>query len=220
MPARYGLFIAEFRERMVEGEVMLSPKTAREKVVFPIHKLFPGKDCIEGLEIPGFDYHEQHISDKLKLLFIEQQIKTKFKLNEPPFIRTSENHGLKLNLQNEGFSVLLVPASSTALVEEAKQNNRTVSFLLKPGAEPRQRYATSLQIENTRGPFKDEARIAPEYANIRLISFCATAISAANTAVDAPTHVTTVSAGVLPLAVTNGRITAPALISGYTRATR
>ena len=49
---------------------------------------------------------------------------------------------------------------------------------------------------------------------MRLMSFCATAISAAKTAVNAPTQVTTVSAVVVPPA------SAPACISGYTRATR
>ncbi len=33
---------------------------------------------------------------------------------------------------------------------------------------------------------------------MRLMSFCATAINAAKSAVNAPTHVTTVSAGVVP----------------------
>ena len=40
------------------------------------------------------------------------------------------------------------------------------------------------------------------------MSFCATAMSAANTAVDAPTHVTTVSAAVVPWGA------APICISG------
>jgi hypothetical protein len=165
MPARYGVFIGEMRRIAVEGEVMLAQKTENEKYIFPLHKLFPGTDCIAGLDVPDFSYKENHVSEKLRLLFLSQRIESKFNLNDPPFARSS-GVGLNVTLQDCGSSTLMVPAKTKALIEPAKQNGQVVSFKVEPGSErDNKRYSTSLQIENT-GPFKD-ARIGPEYANIR-----------------------------------------------------
>jgi hypothetical protein len=166
MPARYGVFISEIRTKLVEGEVMLAQKNDGEKYVFPLHKLFAGIDCIEGQNIPAFEFQENHHSEKLKLLFQSQKIRSKFELNSAPFVRTSDA-GLNVVLKLCGSSVLLESAPTDGLIEPAKQNGTIVSFTVKPGNESDdKRFSTSLQIENQGSRFPD-ARVGPEYANIR-----------------------------------------------------
>ncbi len=165
MPARYGVFLSEIRKRAAEREVMFAQKTDDELYVFPLHKLFSGPGCIGGQTIPEFDFLEEHVSEKLRLLFLSQDPNSKFKLNKDPFIRRSGD-GLQLKLLRNGFSTFLIPVASPVLVEEARQDDKIVNFIVPPGNEnDDRRYSTSLQIENT-GRFQ-EARIGPEYANIR-----------------------------------------------------
>jgi hypothetical protein len=166
MGVRYGLFIAELREKVSTEEVMLAKKIDSEKYIFPLHKIFPGKDCVVGLEIPAFDFHEEHISEKLKLLFQSREVKkTTFDIDRAPFVRRS-GAGLDLELHPFGSSVMLLPKPLETMISVAKQDDRTVHFKVQnKNIKEDNRFSTSLQIENHKPPA--EARIAPEYVNIR-----------------------------------------------------
>jgi hypothetical protein len=166
MPARYGAFVAEIRTKTVDGEVMLAQKTDKEQYIFPLHKLFEGEECIAGLNIPPFSFEENHVSEKLRLLFQSLNVKNGFNLDDPPFMRSSGKDAM-VGLENHGSSVLLVPVKTKALIEPAKQKTKTVHFTVTPfSVKDDNRYSTSLQIENHGPRFKD-ARIGPEYINIR-----------------------------------------------------
>src|SRR5579862_191934 len=167
MPARYGLFLAEKREISVEGEVMLSQKNDKDEYFFPLHKLFPGDHCIAGLKVPPFTYQESHLSEKLRLLFVSLKIPSPFNLNKPPFVRTSNPSDLMVRLDPRGSSVLVVPEKTKNLIEYARQNGKIIHFTVLPmGDDPDRRFSTSLQNENNSRRFPD-ARVGPEYANIR-----------------------------------------------------
>jgi hypothetical protein len=166
MAARYAAFIAEIRPIAVRGEVMSAQNSDRDNYVFPLHKLFSGSSCIDGLTVPVFSFEENHVSEKLRLLFRSQGIASAFDLEAPPFKRSS-GKGLNIKRQKCGSSILLAPKETKALVEPAMQAGHMLNFKVPPGTEHNdRRYSTSLQVENT-GRFRNSARIGPEYANIR-----------------------------------------------------
>jgi hypothetical protein len=172
-PARYGAFIA----KIYNNDSYLIPLVGRRDEQnddnrdfrYPIHKLFPGDDCIKGAEI-DLAFKEFHRNEKLRKLHVVGPLEAAAGLdvNAYPFVRDSRNGGDLVSLVRRGASLLVVPRHHRTLVRTATQHNpRTglsepVRFNVPPATKPN-RYLTSLQFT----PKDGVARKIPEYVNIR-----------------------------------------------------
>jgi hypothetical protein len=98
-PARYGAFIAK---ATTPDDTYLIPLVGRRDeqndpirtFYYPVHKLFPGPDCIQGADLtPSF--HEYHRNEKLRKLHVRGGIELPqgFDVNALPFVRDSINGG-------------------------------------------------------------------------------------------------------------------------------
>ncbi len=100
MPARYGAFLAMERSPSSEDAVLDAlPGDRFSRFLFPVHKLFPGEECLRGFNLTS-EFLEYHRNEKLKRLHTEQSqpdslgripIIPGFDLNNPPFVRDSRN---------------------------------------------------------------------------------------------------------------------------------
>jgi hypothetical protein len=177
-PARYGAFIAKTNEH----DKYLTPLVGRrdeqndpDRIFrYPIHKLFPGDDCVEDVEI-DLTFEEFHRNEKLRKLHVVGPLEAAFGLdvNARPFVRDSRNGGDLVALDHCGEpevsgSVLVVPRHHRTLVRTATQHNprsglsEPVRFKVPPKAGEN-RFSTSLQFS----PEEGIARKMPEYVNIR-----------------------------------------------------
>jgi hypothetical protein len=173
-PARYGVFLA--RPTVKGGLLARDPVMGRREpedearvFYFPVHKLFAGKDCIQGATIK-IEFQEYHRNDKLRRVHEAGGIKrTKGQdIDALPFVRDSINGGKLLTLQAEGASVLVVPRPYPTLVRTVKQKNTVTgknefARFLVPKATKNNRFALSTLLIEAEGT----ARRAPEYVNIR-----------------------------------------------------
>ncbi len=174
MPARYGIFIAE-RKRPDDSFVVLNSATRDRFRTFisPIHKLFPGDECLIGETISSdlFEFREFHLNEKLRKAHLAS---TPGVVSAPPGLRPNEapyvRHSAELvGVEEVGASCLLVPKtpSDHRLIRIVKQANdvtgqdEIVRFTV-PSAAPSNRFWTSFQI-----PGQSNGRAAPEYLNIR-----------------------------------------------------
>jgi len=165
LPARYGVFIARKRKAKQAQEVMLPSGSTLDNLnyIFPVHKIFPGADCILNINIPPFRYVENHVSEKLKrtFSFVDAQGNEGFEIDKPPFFLSSKAGNQLVNLKNTGASSLVIPLHSDHLVRMAVQEERIVSFVV-PANDGNNRFSTSFQI-----PLEGNVRMGPEYLNIR-----------------------------------------------------
>jgi hypothetical protein len=145
-----------------------APNDKLRTFFFPVHKLFPGKNCIAGATIK-LAFQEYHRNDKLQRVHKSGGIKAikGFDLDEPPFVRDSQKSRDLVTLRKEGASVLVVPQQFGVLVRTAKQMNTStkkneIARFVVP-KENGNRYETSYLIEAD----PSGARKAPEYVNIR-----------------------------------------------------
>ena len=165
LPARYGVFLAQRRKVRQTEEVMRVSGNAEGSLdyVFPIHKIFPGQDCILNVDIPLFKYVENHVSEKLKraFSFVDASGNGGFQTSKPPFSVSSKAGDQLVALESIGASSLVIPLHSDRLVQIASQGQRIVSFQVPPGDRDN-RLFTSFQVSAGGG-----ARMAPEYLNIR-----------------------------------------------------
>lgn len=169
-PARYGAFLAVARRPLAADAVMgrREAHDVRRPFVFPLHKLFPGRECLPGVNVT-LAYKEFHRNDKLRRLHTAGKVKVVpgFDVKALPFVRDSTNGGALVKLERAGASVLVVPVHHEALVRTVTQANtrsrrREIARFFVPQATKHNRFATSLEMESD-----GEARPAPEYANIR-----------------------------------------------------
>lgn len=177
LPARYGLFIAEYRTPTAADQVLraVSPD-ATQIFLFPAHKVFAGKECLwtnatTPLTIPNLKFIERHISEKLRRIHTPGadnpgRVKplTIFNINQPPFVRETPTATDLVGLQPAGESVLAVPVPNT-IARTAVQKVGTVNEMARfkvPAATAANRFWTSLQLSATAN-----GRAAPEYANMR-----------------------------------------------------
>jgi hypothetical protein len=179
LPARYGLFLAEYRTPGSTDHVLRSvPSDASQTFLFPVHKLFAGKECLfeadrsTPVTIPALKFAEYHLDEKLKRLHTAGPDNPgrvpplpQFNLNEAPFFRDSKNSSL-VSLRTVGSSVLVVPVPGL-LAKTANQKVSGVNELVrykvpKRSASGNNRFWTSLQLSST-----NRGRAAPEYANMR-----------------------------------------------------
>jgi len=190
MPARYGVFIAERRPQPPNGSVMRGVALDSSLTfLFPVHKLFPGDECLSVLEPGGTvkaimlsqpAYSELHVNQKLAKIhqpqggqnpgYVPPLHRPSFDLTKPPFVRTTQTEANWIRLQSTGASVLLEPLAAP-LVRTATQSVNGVDEIARFAVPPRtdvvpagrtNRYWSTLEL-----PALDDSRAAPEYANIR-----------------------------------------------------
>lgn len=185
LPARYATFIAERRPQPPNGSVMRAfPGDAALTFLFPVHKLFPGDECLFGDEggkevpvcLPRIKYVDCHVSEKLarihstadNLGYIPPMTNPAFDLSKPPFVRDSRMDHSILRLTPIGASVLVEPLAQP-LVSLASQKiggaDELARFIVPGPAEVHgrmNRYWSTFEI-----PADGESRAAPEYVNIR-----------------------------------------------------
>ena len=170
VPARYAAFIAEHVKPTNRDAIMARQRgDQRRDFALPVHKLFPGSDCLADTEL-SIRFNEFHRNDKLARVHGEGGIRVVdgFNIDIYPFVRDSENSGDLVRLQREGASLAVVPIPNNELVRTAEQfNNRSgrteiVRFHVPPATRSN-RFFTSLYLPSAEG----EARHAPEYVNIR-----------------------------------------------------
>jgi hypothetical protein len=172
-PARYGAFIAKIYDN---GRYVIPLVGRRDEqndpdrtFRYPIHKLFPGRDCIKGVEI-DLTFKEFHRNEKLHKLHVVGPLKAApgLDVHAYPFVRDSSNGGDLVSLASRGASLLVVPRHHRTLVRTATQHNprsglsEPVRFKV-PQKTKENRYETSLQFS----PDEGYARKMPEYVNIR-----------------------------------------------------
>jgi hypothetical protein len=169
-PARYAAFLAAARPPEAADAIMgrREAQDVRRLFMFPLHKLFPGRECVPGANIT-LAFKEFHRNDKLRRLHTAGKVKvvSGFDVKALPFVRDSTNGGGLVKLEGAGASVLVVPVHHDTLVRTVTQTNtkshrREIVRFIVPKATKDNRYATSLEMESD-----GEARPAPEYANIR-----------------------------------------------------
>lgn len=176
MPSRYGVFLAR-RGRATRNDAILGQVTGDNlrSFAFPVHKLFPGDECLVGETITSITYAEEHRNDKLRRVHTNGRIPPlpMFDLTREPFVRTAGFASLRL----EGASAFIVPRPRP-LVATATQNvngrNELVRFRVprvqtisfENGGPRRTRFSTSFDAvtADRRGRLN---RRSPEYVNIR-----------------------------------------------------
>ncbi|HAH49294.1 hypothetical protein [Gimesia sp.] len=183
LPARYAAFLARWAKPGTAGSVQGGHDGANDAdYVFPVHKLFSGKECLDGRDI-SIDFSEYHRNEKLRMTHRLSAnegglpLPAGFDLTSFPYVRDSTNGGKLTQLSPVGSSVLVVPEPATSLVRTVAQRNsitnkfQIVHFEVPPvrnivrpgGGLPRNRFAeSSLEI-----PAFGADRLSPEYVNIR-----------------------------------------------------
>lgn len=177
LPARYGLFIAEYRTPTAADQVLRAvPPDATQIFLFPVHKVFAGNECLWSdtttpMTIPSLQFIEQHISEKLRRIHTPGADNPGrvpplaiFNIDLPPFVRVTPGATDLVGLQSVGASVLTVPVPNT-IARTAVQKVGAVDQMARfkvPAAVPGNRFWTSLQLSATAN-----GRAAPEYANMR-----------------------------------------------------
>ena len=129
LPARYGVFLARRAKPGAAGSVQGGHSGPNDDdFVFPVHKLFIGKECLEGRNI-GVEFLEFHRNEKLQkthLLPVSEgglSVPSGFDISKNPYVRDSNNGGNLASKQVIGSSVLVVPKSGAALVHTVSQRN-------------------------------------------------------------------------------------------------
>lgn len=184
LPARYGVFLARRAKPGTAGSIQGGHSGATDQTfVFPVHKLFAGKECLKGRDL-SVEFLEFHRNEKLRKTHRLSEpegglpLPPGFDISKAPFVRDSSNGGNLASRKPIGSTVLIVPTPGSTLVRTVKQRNsvsnanRIVHFNVPEefeidrhlGEEPRStRYATStLEI-----PSFGLDRLSPEYVNIR-----------------------------------------------------
>ncbi len=167
LPARYGAFLAMKRVPSSEDVVLEQESDDNSRnFFFPVHKLFPGNECLKGLNL-NIEFFEYHINEKLKKVHTEGNIPLfpGFDLEQPPFVIDSQNSNDLVRMKQLKGSVLVIPVEHSTIVRTATQRNENtgkeeiVRFRV-PANE--NLFWTSYIIQNSNG-----FRLAPEYVNIR-----------------------------------------------------
>jgi len=173
LPARYGAFLAI--ERFPSpADIVLDrmPNDRFLNFIFPVHKLFSGNECLEGLNL-SLEFLEYHINEKLKRIHAQGNIPLfpGFDLNQPPFVRDSRNTSDLVKIRNLKGSALLIPVDHPTIVRTTTQRNANtgqqeiVRFQVPEevtNGNRSNRFWTSHEITAV-----GNARLAPEYVNIR-----------------------------------------------------
>lgn len=173
-PARYSVYVAtqvggdeakfcpmRFRS---ESEVEDGVSDRDRKFWQPLHKLFPGAECLAGVQNLEVNLEAHHVNEKLKRIHVEllkgfdtgvnQQ-----DLDKPPFVFT-EGIAELLAKAGDGFA-LLTPVPHARLVEPAEFQGKPLSFVVPPDGNV---LSSSFSIPSVGD---GSARHAPEYVHAR-----------------------------------------------------
>ena len=183
LPARYGAFLARRAKPRATGSVQGGhDRLANEEYIFPLHKLFPGSECLDGHTV-SLDYLEFHRNEKLRMTHLLPEsdggltVPAGFDISKEPYVRDSTNGGNLASRQDVGSSVLILPTPGATLVRTVSQRNsvtnreQIVHFRVPEARtidrrgrrKPRNRIvSSSLQI-----PAFGRDRRAPEYVGMR-----------------------------------------------------
>lgn len=178
LPARYGVFLARRAKPGVAGTVQGGHRgAADDDFVFPIHKLFKGKECLTGKTL-DIGFLEFHRNEKLRKTHRLPEpdgglpVPLGFDISKAPYVRDSSNGGNLASLQPAGSSVLVVPTPGATLVRTVAQENsvtgtnQLVHFIVPRTRTVRQR-TTRFSVSTLEIPAFGGDRLSPEYVNIR-----------------------------------------------------
>jgi hypothetical protein len=174
LPARYAAFLAEWRSPKPQDSISsVQPGDDDRTFLFPVHKLFDGRECLRGLDI-RLQFSELHRNDKIRRVHTEAGIPVMngFDLRKPPFVRTSDSDDHLVRLKKVGASAILTPVGDRQFIRLATQWNsatrrKEIARFVVPRRNENQenRYAeSSFQFVD---PQHAERRPGPEYVNIR-----------------------------------------------------
>lgn len=179
LPARYGVFLARRSKPKAAGTIQgIQTGDNNRHFLFPVHKLFAGKECLDGCNIK-IDFLEFHRNEKLRMTHILPEaegglpIPPGFDINEYPYVRNSRNGGNLVTIEKAGATALLVPTPGKILVRTAAQKNslsnkEQIAHFIVPRKRKNIRDRETRYMESSLEiPSHGEDRIAPEYVNIR-----------------------------------------------------
>lgn len=170
-PARFSVYIAA----QVSGDEarfcpMRFQKTGAvtdkdRKFWQPVHKLFPGPECLSGIQNLEVNLEAHHVNEKLRR--IHMVLRKNFDtgvnpqdLDKPPFIFTE---GIaELHTKPQSGMGLLIPVPHAALVEAAQFQGKALSFIVPPDLG--RNLSSSFSVPGA----QSGARHAPEYVHVRL----------------------------------------------------
>lgn len=172
MPSRYVVYLASRRkgDHRVFGPMRFQPGDEEREFWVPVHKLFGGTECIEGLDL-HVTMESHHVNQKLRK--IHQVLNAEGydsgwrepDISRPPFVITENIAGFSRN-PKDGPG-LLVPEPHESLVEAATYRNKPLSFnLLKNYHTASRGVLTTLASSLWFSP-RHNSRPAPEFVNIR-----------------------------------------------------
>jgi hypothetical protein len=176
-PARYAPFLAVRRAGDAVKPLLMRFQTqarpdhasdATRQFWMPVHKLFPGDECLDGLTV-DLTLTPRHVNEKLRrihqVLALPKQVGDPplntgvdpSLINDPPFVFTK---GIaKFSKKKADASGTLVPVPHEKLVEPAMIAGKPLTFLVPSNPVL---FATSMQLPRPNGGLN-----APEYVHIR-----------------------------------------------------
>jgi hypothetical protein len=157
-PARYGLFLAVRLKGSVKAGRPLRPQEGDERRLFwaPVHKLFSGKECLEGMNLK-VAFSASHVNEKIFRLhkFIFKSTRTPktypYRITDTDIAEISNDPSLGAGL--------LVPKEHEQLIEEARVGRgkgKLLTFFVPATKDPT---FSSLDLSNQSQ--------APSYVHIR-----------------------------------------------------
>ncbi len=178
LPARYGVFLARKSKPGAAGSVQGGHKgPTDDDFLFPVHKLFPGTDCLKGRNLT-VQFLEFHRNEKLRKTHRLAEadgglpVPAGFDISKAPYVRDSQNGGNLASLKTAGSSVLVVPTPGAALVRTVSQKNsvanknQVVHFIV-PKARTVRGSSTRITESSLSIPSFGGDRLSPEYVSIR-----------------------------------------------------
>ncbi|MEQ8654436.1 MAG: hypothetical protein RIC87_18355 [Kiloniellales bacterium] len=170
LAARYAAFLVDWRAPLNGDSVVAEAHDDRKRrFAFPLHKIFPGSDCLDGYDIDLL-FHEFHRNEKLQRVHRQGGVRAVegFDVDLYPFVRDSTNAGDLVRLEEAGASVVVQPMEQPTLVRMVEQLNRQsgkrepVRFYVPPRTNGN-RFDSALLLPSR----SSGARLSPEYVNIR-----------------------------------------------------
>jgi hypothetical protein len=178
LPARYAAFLARSAKPGAAGSIQGIHRGAADfDFVFPLHKLFNGKECLAGMNLQII-FAEFHRNEKLRRTHSLQEsvgglsVPPGFDVSKFPYIRDSSNGGNLASLEAIGASTLVVPTPGAALARTVAQRNsitgkdQLVHFVV-PKVRTIRKRLTRFADSTLEIPAFDDDRLSPEYVNIR-----------------------------------------------------
>jgi hypothetical protein len=171
-PARYGAFIA-VRRNIQQQELSVLPYMGRDNdesdtvknrgFWVPVHKLFPGEECLKETKklTLSFSIHHENIKLKKVCEFINQTQNRD--LSKPPYTMIN-NLVEMLHFTDDGnnrtASIWISPIPHPLVEEAVDINGNRITIHVLP--DPNNAYFAALTLRDNNG-----ARKAPEYVNVR-----------------------------------------------------